>query len=118
MLIRAEVETPQHSQPIIALFRRRHVDRAKHLVRIRSRISRAARSVNVIATTWLRSAGASPPTPGSSSLRYRSVSTNVLPQPAPAESATATRRALMARSCSSVRGFTPAFIEFGWRRLP
>ena len=73
---------------------------------MRSRISRAARSVNVMATSWLSRERRSRPSrspSGSNSARNRSVSTNVLPQPAPADSATDTPRAVTARCCWSVR---------------
>ena len=69
---------------------------------MRSRISRAARSVNVMATSWLKRGRPAGPS-GSSSARNRSVSTNVLPQPAPADSATDVPRAATARCCWSVR---------------
>ena len=69
-----------------ALFRR-----SRHVLRIRSRISRAARSVKVMAVNWSRRRGP-PGRCGSRQARKRSVSTNVLPQPAPAASATDTSR--------------------------
>ena len=68
---------------------------------MRSRISRAARSVKVMATSWLsRGRSARRRRPGSRSARNRSVSTNVLPQPAPAESATDTPRAVTCRAAA------------------
>ena len=52
---------------------------------------------------------------GSNSARNRSVSTNVLPQPAPADSATDTPRAVTARRCWSVRCRMPLVRQLNCR---
>src|SRR3954468_22523972 len=70
---------------------------------MRDRISRAAASVNVIAMSWLRPAGLDfLPFAAARLEMKRCVSTNVLPQPAPAESATEVPVHSMALRCSSV----------------
>src|SRR5690606_32013447 len=68
---------------------------------MRSRISRAARSVNVIATSFESSAASGP---GSRCERKRRVRTNVFPQPAPAASAIEDSRNSIAARCCGVRG--------------
>ena len=71
---------------------------------MRDRISRTAASVNVMAMSWLSRVGFTRLLPlGVRCEMNRSVSTNVFPQPAPAESATDASRHSMAAHCSGVR---------------
>ena len=102
------IETAKQLQPVVALAPAGPAPAARGTCRGCGRAFRARRSVNVIATKSLKSQrGVAIDRPGSRCDRNRSVSTNVLPQPAPAERATDTSRDL--------DGGTLLVREGGWR---
>src|SRR3954463_12078511 len=85
---------------------------------MRERISRAAASVNVIAMSWLRRAGLDfLPFEAARLAMKRCVRTNVLPQPAPAESATEVPVHSMALRCSVVSSVTAIRLQISDRGL-